>query len=759
MARKNESCSDERLAEIILKEGDLGAFNREYWHPKVEKYQGRHGKVLDSLRRGTRHHLKGNFSDDQFSDVVPHHVEFPQDVVDNMWYNSYDCTHHQKSEEFYGMFKEEVRRHVKDDILPGFKGVEQTNVIKLLASDWTNFKSTMITFSELFRHLELWTEDGPEGEKLDGIEKVGLNAFKQEVVLEEEVLEKLTSALMSCTEEHRKGVDVDDSGMKATCDLLAEMNCYEKVFEENFLNRAKIHFEKVARENLKTMSSHDYVEKVEVLIANETESNGVYVKPATTESTTKLLEKVLITDNLQAVVYKEECGGVPKMLRLKAKDQLKSVYVTVKRVDGGLDLLKKCLSDFIAEEGKKIVKDFDRKLSVEYIENFVQLKKTCDNFLIESFDSNCDLTCFTDAEFSKVVSDKKIVESLSIYLDKKFRSIKNDDVNEICDDFMLVFKEIREKEFFKIVFHKHLCKRLIDPKNLQLENEKTIIEHLKAECGCNYTLKFDTLIKDSELNETRLKDFKSQNNLGPITNIKVLTSTAWPLKTGDPIKMPPCILEAYNKFSDFYKAASGNTRKLSLQNFHGVAEVQDFVPNKVNRTLEVNNFQLAVILLFNRQEQWTVQDMLNECDISFSVLKNVLRSLAFGKKQTQVLAKVSSGNEILLADSFKVIENQSRHRKVKIPMIPSKEEKQKEIKQSLETFNVERNMLLEAAIVRIMKTKKILAHNVLIAEVLKEIKDKFTFEISQMKKCIETLIEKDYLERDPDDKKKYVYKS
>ena len=84
----------------------------------LKKYEGRHEAVLDSLRRGTRHHLRGNFSDNQFADAVPGVPKTSEDVVDNMYYNSYDCTHHKKSEEFYNMFKEEVRRHIKNYILP-----------------------------------------------------------------------------------------------------------------------------------------------------------------------------------------------------------------------------------------------------------------------------------------------------------------------------------------------------------------------------------------------------------------------------------------------------------------------------------------------------------------------------------------------------------------------------------------------------------------------------------------------------------------
>ena len=64
-----QSGTDEELADIIFNQGDLNAFNQRYWYPELRKYEDfRHERVMDNLRRGTRHHLKGNFSDLQYSD-------------------------------------------------------------------------------------------------------------------------------------------------------------------------------------------------------------------------------------------------------------------------------------------------------------------------------------------------------------------------------------------------------------------------------------------------------------------------------------------------------------------------------------------------------------------------------------------------------------------------------------------------------------------------------------------------------------------
>jgi len=69
----------------------------------------------------------------------------------------------------------------------------------------------------------------------------------------------------------------------------------------------------------------------------------------------------------------------------------------------------------------------------------------------------------------------------------------------------------------------------------------------------------------------------------------------------------------------------------------------------------------------------------------------------------------------------------------------------------------DRRHLLEAAIVRIMKARKLLNHNDLIAEVSRQLSARFVPDPQSVKKRIESLIEREYLERDEKDRKLYQY--
>ena len=69
----------------------------------------------------------------------------------------------------------------------------------------------------------------------------------------------------------------------------------------------------------------------------------------------------------------------------------------------------------------------------------------------------------------------------------------------------------------------------------------------------------------------------------------------------------------------------------------------------------------------------------------------------------------------------------------------------------------DRRFFTQAAIVRIMKARKTCKHVDLIKDVIAQAKGRFQPPISLIKRCIETLIEKGYLERNPNDADQYNY--
>jgi len=109
-------------------------------------------------------------------------------------------------------------------------------------------------------------------------------------------------------------------------------------------------------------------------------------------------------------------------------------------------------------------------------------------------------------------------------------------------------------------------------------------------------------------------------------------------------------------------------------------------------------------------------------------------------------------------DEFEVNSDfESRLLKFSVPLLNLKERAKKEDEEISSKLDEDRRHTIEAVIVRVMKSRKRLDHNQLITEVLKQASEIFSPTTVMIKERIETLIEKEYLARDPADRRMYDY--
>ncbi|GFH23832.1 CULLIN_2 domain-containing protein [Haematococcus lacustris] len=162
---------------------------------------------------------------------------------------------------------------------------------------------------------------------------------------------------------------------------------------------------------------------------------------------------------------------------------------------------------------------------------------------------------------------------------------------------------------------------------------------------------------------------------------------------------------------------------------------------------------MCVLLLFNDTEQLTYKEIAEATEIPGTELKRALQSLSLIKGKN-VLRKEPLGKDV--SDDDKFIFNRaftSKFFKVKISTVAASKEGESEKAETRHKVEEDRKPEIEAAIVRIMKARKTLDHNSIITEVTRQLSGRFLPNPAVIKKRIESLIEREFLARDEDDRR------
>ncbi|GBP71052.1 Cullin-3-B [Eumeta japonica] len=429
-------------------------------------------------------------------------------------------------------------------------------------------------------------------------------------------------------------------------------------------------------------------------------------------------------------------------------------------------------------------------------QNLLDLKDRFDHFLHNSFNNDKIFKHMIASDFEYFLNlNNKSPEFLSLFIDGKLKKgekgMSEQEIEGVLDKTMVLFRFLQEKDVFERYYKQHLAKRLLLNKSVSDDSEKNMISKLKTECGCQFTSKLEGMFKDMTVSNTIMEEFKehvlsSGTNLhGVDLSVRVLTTGFWPTQSATPkCNIPSAPRNAFEVFKSFYLAKHSG-RQLSLQPQLGNADLNATFratggstspcqsppagasgappppPNSAvprRHIIQVSTFQMCVLLLFNKRERFTYEEILNETDIPEKDLVRALQSLAMGKPTQRVLIKYPKTKEIEPAHIFYVNDAfTSKLHRVKIQTVAAKGESEPERRETRNKVDEDRKHEIEAAIVRIMKARKKIPHTLLVAEVTDQLRARFLPSPVVIKKRIEGLIERDYLARTPEDRKLYTY--
>lgn len=167
--------------------------------------------------------------------------------------------------------------------------------------------------------------------------------------------------------------------------------------------------------------------------------------------------------------------------------------------------------------------------------------------------------------------------------------------------------------------------------------------------------------------------------------------------------------------------------------------------------LQVSTFQAAVLLLFNDAESLSFGEVKEQLGLPEEDCVRLLHSLSCAKYK--ILTKEPVGKTVGHDDVFQFNAGfTDRMRRIKVPLPPVDEKKK-----VVEDVDKDRRYAIDAAVVRTMKSRKQLPHQQLVLEVVQQLSRMFKPDFKIIKKRIEDLITRDYLERDPNNPNMFRY--
>uniref|UniRef100_A0A453PK45 Cullin family profile domain-containing protein n=1 Tax=Aegilops tauschii subsp. strangulata TaxID=200361 RepID=A0A453PK45_AEGTS len=599
------------------------------------------------------------------------------------------------------------------------------------------------------------------------VHELGLNLWRDHIIHYPMIHGRLLDTLLDLIHRERMGEVINRGLMRSITKMLMDLGpaVYQDDFEKPFLEVSASFYSGESQEFIECCDCGNYLKKAERRLNEEMERVSHYLDAGSEAKITSVVEKEMIANHMHRLVHMENSGLVNMLIDDKYED-LGRMYTLFRRVPDGLSTIRDMMTSYLRETGKHLVTDPERlKDPVEFVQCLLNEKDKHDKIINVAFGNDKTFQNALNSSFEFFINlNNRSPEFISLYVDDKLRKglkgATEEDVEGILDKVMMLFRYLQEKDVFEKYYKQHLAKRLLSGKTVSDDAERSMIVKLKTECGYQFTSKLEGMFTDMKTSQDTMQDFyaKKSEELGdgPTLDVHILTTGSWPTQPSPPCSLPPEILAVCEKFRGYYLGTHSG-RRLTWQTNMGTADIKATFGKSQKHELNVSTYQMCVLMLFNTSDGLSYKDIEQATEIPSTDLKRCLQSLACVKGKN-VLRKEPMSKDISEDDTFYFNDKfTSKLVKVKIGTVVAAKESEPEKQETRQRVEEDRKPQIEAAIVRIMKSRRVLDHNSIVSEVTKQLQARFLPNPVIIKKRIESLIEREFLERDKADRKLYRY--
>ncbi|KAI3628540.1 CDC53 [Malassezia furfur] len=542
---------------------------------------------------------------------------------------------------------------------------------------------------------------------------------------------KLTNAVLDQIRIQRDGGVIQSSLLKTVLDSFVSLgiddtdatrlnlDVYRTEFQQAFLETTMEYYKAESAAFVAQNSVNDYMRKAEARLMEEDDRVELYLQPSTRVPLGEVCREQLVTSH-SALLW----GQFKTLLENEMSADLSRMYALLVQIPHGLDPLREQFEAHVKAEGldsvARTVEESPEQVDpARYVQSLLRVYDHNMQTIETSFQSEAgmiaalDKACrvFINQNQATGKSASKSPELLAKYVDgllkKSNKGAEEASLETSLDQAMVVFKYIEDRDLFQKFYSKFLARRLVTFASASSDAEESMISKLKEVCGFEYTNKLQRMFTEvglcRELNE-RFREAEANRGSGDDIDFYslVLANGIWPLQApSTDFSVPTELQGLYERFKEFYGAQHSRRVLTWLWHLSSNDVHANYLPRK--HIFQTSTYQCAVLLLFNTHSVLTFDEIAAATRLEAATLKAALLPLV----KSKVLHE--------LDDSYSL------------------------------------NMGA------IMKARKTLKHNLLLPEVITQVQSRFQPKVPDIKKAIDALIEREFLQRVEGEKDVYAY--
>ncbi|KAF7995688.1 hypothetical protein HCN44_006795 [Aphidius gifuensis] len=721
---------------------------------------------------------------DRFSDVYSLCVAYPEPLADRL----------------YNETKIFLSKHV-DELWIRVRSQGENNLLQSYYGAWKQYSQGINYLHRLYLYLNqqhIKKQKLTEAELIYGTSSTNANDCQEQMEIGElgldiwkrNMLEPLKKPLVSILLDEIQA-DRIGGGQPTTSDIVCgviesfvaveayklkgELDMYQEIFENPFLEASGDFYAREASDLLQLSDVTHYMERVTWRLGQEDIRAKKILHHSSIPKVRICCEQKMVAAHVVWLHAEAEL-----MIEQERKRDLSLLYPLLKTLTNGLGPLVQKLTKHITQKGLEAIGTLQSdNCHIQFVESMLDVHNKYTKLIEEVFKRDQVFVGALDKACAAVVNNRsqnrqpaRAPELLAKYCDsllkKSAKGISEIEIEDKLTKSITVFKYVDDKDIFQKFYARMLAKRLIHQQSQSMDAEEAMIDRLKQTCGYEFTNKLHRMFTDMsvsmDLNTKFLKtlrdnDNDNSNQLGIGFIVYVLQAGAWPLSlppSPGPFHVPQQLEKSIQSFEKFYHGQF-NGRKLTWLHHLCQGELK-FNYLKKSYLVTVQTYQMALLLLFEQCDKLPCRDAA----VSLRLAPDQLVKHAASLVDCKILKRNDNDDDNaageLDEDTVLVLNFDYYNKRTKFRVTGAlQRDAPHETEATHRSVDDDRKLYLQAAIVRIMKSRKLLRHNQLVQEVLGQSKVTFAPSIGMIKKCIEALIDKQYIERTPNSADEYSY--